>query len=418
VPTLVAGHFLELNRNLALIYGAAFARSTGVGLTGVILGVFLARVGFSPSRIGLVITAGLAGTALATLLTSLRADRLGRRRVAVTINVLAATGGLALSWTSHFSTIVLIGFVGMVNGMGTDRGPLFALEQAVIPQTISVDRRTVALSWHALVMDIGHALGALLAGLPLLLSHGFGLDLLAGYKVTFAIYALLNLTGAVFYLLLSAAIEADAARVDDVLVARLSPQSRAVVTRLAALSGLDSLGGGFLTDALLAYWFFRRFGISEAHLGLLFSLGNLLNSGSYLIAAWLARRIGLLNTMVFTHIPSSLLLMTVPFAPSPAWAVILYLGWESLVEMDVPARQSYLMAVVRPEERTFSSGVTNLTRSAARSVTPSLAGFVMQHLALGAPLFLGGGLKITYDLLLFTAFRRLKPVEEQDAAEG
>ncbi|MGE5326038.1 MAG: MFS transporter, partial [Deltaproteobacteria bacterium] len=183
-----------------------------------------------------------------------------------------------------------------------------------------------------------------------------------------------------------------------------------------ALSGLDSLGGGFLTDALLAYWFFRRFGISEANLGLLFALGNVLNSGSYLIAAKLSRRIGLLNTMVFTHIPSSLLLMAVPLAPSPVWAVIFYLGWESLVEMDVPARQSYLMAVVKPEERTFSSGATNLTRSVARSLTPSVAGFVMQHLALATPLFLGGGLKITYDLLLFRAFRNLKPKEERALA--
>jgi MFS family permease len=160
------------------------------------------------------------------------------------------------------------------------------------------------------------------------------------------------------------------------------------------------------------------FGISEGTLGVLFSAGNLLNSGSYLIAAWLARRIGLLNTMVFTHIPSSLLLMAVPLAPSSGWAVALYLAWESLVEMDVPTRQSYIMAVVQPSERTFSTGVTNLARSVSRSITPSLAGYVMQHIALAMPLFLGGGIKIAYDLLLYSAFRHLRPPEEQISHRG
>jgi len=300
-----------------------------------------------------------------------------------------------------------------VNGMGTDRGPAFALEQAIIPQTVPHELRTHALSWHTLVMDIGHALGALLAAVPLLLSIWFGLGLLLSYKLTFCIYAAVNLLSAMVYSLPSVLIEAEPQKNTKDEARRLSPQSRAVVGKLAALSGLDSFGGGFLTDALIAYWFFRRFGISEASLGLLFFAGNILNAGSYLVAAALARKIGLLKTMVFTHIPSSILLMLVPLAPGAKWAMGLYLAWESLVEMDVPARQSYLMAVVRPEERTFSSGVTNLARSAARSISPSLAGYTMQHVALATPLFLGGSFKIAYDLLLYSAFRRLKPPEEQ-----
>ena len=406
------------SRNLRIIYIAAFLRSTGVGLTGVLLGVYLSRAGFSASQIGVVITAGLAGLAATMLLVSLLGDRLGRRRVLVAISLLGVLGGLGLAFTSRFSGLLILAFVGLVNGMGTDRGPAFALDQALIPQTVPDERRTWALSYHSLIMDIGHALGALMAGLPLLFTGLLNLNLFGAYRVTFGLYALLNLFGALVYLLLSPEIEAPRTQLLKSDSPRLSPQSRGVVTRLAALSGLDSLGGGFLTDALMAYWFFHRFGVTESTLGLIFFAGNLLNSGSYLIAARLARRIGLLNTMVFTHIPSSLLLMTIPLAPSAPWAIAFYLAWESLVEMDVPTRQSYIMAVVRPEERTFASGVTNLARNVARSLTPSVAGFVMQKVALAMPLFLGGGIKIAYDVLLYSAFRRLKPPEEEKIAKA
>jgi MFS family permease len=402
----------NLHWNLRAIYAAALLRSIGVGLTGVLLGVYLSRAGFSASRIGVVITAGLAGLAFATAVVSLFADRVGRRRVLVAVSLLGALGGLGLALTTRFPGLLALAFIGMVNGMGTDRGPAFALDQALIPQTTSSDRRTRALSWHSLIMDLGHALGALMAGLPLLLARWLGLDLLASYRVIFSLYAVVNLLSAIAYGLLTRAIEAPVQEAVQTPGPRLSPQSQAVVTRLAVLSGIDSLGGGFLTDALLAYWFFHRFGLTEGTLGLLFSLGNLLNSFSYLIAARLAEKIGLLNTMVFTHIPSSLLLMTVPLAPSSGWAALFYLAWESLVEMDVPTRQSYIMAVVQPSERTFASGVTHLARSVARSISPSFAGFFMQRVALATPLFLGGSIKIAYDLLLFSAFRSLKPPEE------
>jgi predicted MFS family arabinose efflux permease len=401
------------NRDLRVIYTAGLLRSTGVGLTGVLLGVYLSRAGFSATQIGVVITAGLAASALGTLIVSLGADRLGRRRTLIGLSLLSALGGVGLVLTNRFSGILVLGFIGMVNGMGTDRGPAFSLDQAIIPQTTSVEQRTTALSWHSLVMDIGHALGALGAALPLLLHQWLPLELLTCYRITFGIYAALNALTASAYLLLSPAVEVRGEPATQDRGVRISPPSRSVITKLAALSSVDSLGGGFLTDALLAYWFFHRFGIRESSLGLLFSVGNMLNSGSYLLAASLARRIGLLNTMVFTHIPSSLLLMAVPFSPSPVWAVVFYLAWESLVEMDVPTRQSYLMAVVQPAERTLATGVTNSARSVSRSITPSLAGYVMQHVALATPLFLGGGIKIAYDLLLYSAFRRLKPPEKE-----
>lgn len=414
---------MRANLNLTAIYSAAFLRSLGVGLTGVLLGVYLARIGFSVSQLGLVITAGLAGAALGTTLVSFFADHLGRRRALVVLGLLGALGGVGLITATRLAGILLLAFAGMINGMGTDRGPNFALEQAIIPQAVAAERRTWALSWHSLMLDAGHALGAVAAGLPLLFSRWLNIDLGAAYRLTFGLYTVANLLAVIMYLFLSPEVEVTVRHADVAvesrtvrpgLTAGISAEAKAVVYKLAALSGVDSLGGGFLTDALIAYWFFRRFGIPEASLGLLFFVGHLLNSASYLLAAWLARRIGLLNTMVFTHIPSSLFLIGVPLVPTPALAVLLFLGREALVEMDVPTRQSYIMAVVQPHERTFASGVSNLTRNVARAVTPSAAGYLMQSVSLATPLYLGGSLKIVYDLLIYRAFRNLRPPEEQN----
>lgn len=404
---------MPLNRNLALIYGAAFLRALGVGMTGVILGIYLSRVGFSATLIGVVIASGLAGSALATLIVSFRADRLGRRRTLISLSLLMSLGGLALALTTAVPSILLLSFLGMLNGMGRDRGAAFALEQAIIPETAPAERRTWALAWYNLVLDGGHAVGALASAIPFLFRSMLDVNLLASYQFTFGLYAVLGVVSAVLYAFLSRQIEVVKTTSLSKEATKISPESKRIVTRLAALSGLDSLGGGFLTSALIAYWFFRRFGVAEESLGPLFFVLRLANAGSYLVAAWLARRIGLLNTMVFTHIPSSLFLIAVPFAPSFAWAVAMLLARECLVEMDVPTRQSYIVAVVGPQERTFASGMTNVTRNVAWATAPSFAGYFMQHLALASPLFLGGGIKITYDLLLYIAFRRVKPPEEQ-----
>jgi len=384
---------------------------------GVVLGIYLARRSFSATQIGFVLGIGLAGAALGTLIVGLRADRFGRRRALVFLSILAAFGALGLVFTHSFLGILLAAFFGTLNGMGSDRAGAYALEQAIIPHTVTAERRTIALSWYNLVLDAGHALGALAGSLPLVFARWLGIGLLSAYTVTFGVYAACNLLSATVYLFLSPEIEVVRSPGFGGREHKISPQSRKIITRFAAVSGLDSLGGGFLTDALFAYWFFLRFGVAEGALGPLFSAAHLLNSISYLVAARLARKIGLLNTMVFTHIPSSLFLIAVPFAPSFPAAVVLFLARESLVEMDVPTRQSYLAAVVQPQERTFASGVANLTRNISWATAPTLAGYLMQHVAPATPLFFGAGAKITYDLLLYSAFRRLKPLEEQ-AAKG
>jgi hypothetical protein len=233
------------------------------------------------------------------------------------------------------------------------------------------------------------------------------------YQTLFIGYAAINVLSGILYLLLSP--EVEIARKQGATLARtaISPQGKSTVMRLSALFAIDSFGGGFLTDALVSYWFFRRFAIAENKLAILFFLVHVLNALSHLGAAMLARRIGLVNTMVFTHLPSSVFLIAAAFAPSARWAIVLFLLRESLVEMDVPTRQSYVAAVVHPNERTFASGVTNLTRNASWAAASSVAGVFMQRVAFSAPLLLGGGLKIFYDLLLYRSFRHSVPPEEQ-----
>jgi len=403
---------LRLNRNLTLIYAAAFFRACGVGLTGVILGIYLARAGFSAAFIGVAVAAGFVGAALATLAVSYRADTLGRRKTLFILSLLAALGG-GVALATHQPFVLFFSFAGMINGMGRDRSAASALEQAIVPGAVADDRRTMALAWYNLVLDSGHAAGALVGLTPYLLRSWLQVSLLPSYQLTFALFVVLNLMSAVLYLFLSQEIEVVSVRGVKGIATEVSPASKRIVTRLAALFSLDGLGGGFLTGTLIAYWFFRRFGVTEASLGPLFFAVRVANAGSYFIAAWLARRIGLINTMVFTHIPSSLFLMAAALAPSFHWAVALFLAREFLVEMDVPTRQSYTLAIVKPDERTYASGFTGLTRTLTWGAGSTFAGYVMQHLALATPLFLGAGLKIVYDILLFGAFRRMKPPEEQ-----
>jgi MFS family permease len=405
------------HRDLLLIDAAGFLRSLGVGLTGVVLGIYLFRIGLSSIAIGLVIAAGLAGSALATVIVSFAADRLGRRRSLLVLSLLSALGGLALALSPALPLLLTMAFVGMLNGTGTDRSASFALDQAVVPGLVPDSRRTWGLAWYNVLLDGGGSLGALGAGLPILLQRHLAFSVLGSYRVLFFGYSGLCLLVASLYLLLSPAIEITDAPALRQMSAGIAPESKKIIAKLTALFSLDAFGGGFLTDALVAYWFFRRFGIPEHDLGLVFFAVHILNAGSHLGAAWLARRIGLVNTMVFTHLPSSLFLIAVPFAPSFKWAVLLFLCREALVEMDVPTRQSYVAALVRPSERTFASGITNLARNVFWAVGSATAGLLMQALTFSAPLLIGGGAKVTYDLLLYRAFRRLKPPEERRSAD-
>jgi MFS family permease len=397
-----------LDTNRRRIYAAAFLRAVATSMTGVLVGLFLARLGFSAGFTGLVVGLGLGGAAFAAFLATARADRWGRRRFLVGVSLATLAGVLCVAAASHAVVIALAAFFGMLNGMGRDRGASLIVEQAILPSTATDAERTKVFAWYNVVQDAGAAIGALLAGLPAWLRGGLHWGELDSTRAALAIAGLLALPAVFIYFRLSASAESasPAARVT------ISPGSRRVLGRISALFALDSLGGGFLTSALLSWFFFERFGVNEVTIGLLFFGARVLNAFSHLGAAWLAKRIGLVNTMVWTHVPSSLLLASVAIAPNFTVAAVLFLLREGLVEMDVPTRQSYVMAVVRPEERTFASGVTHLVRMAAWAVGAPIAGAAMQGLSLASPLVAAAGMKIAYDLLLWRAFRNVKPPEE------
>jgi MFS family permease len=391
-----------------LIYTAAFLRALATGMAGVLLGLTLARLGFSAAAIGAVLSAGLVGATLALVIVTWAGDRLGRRRCLLWLSLLGAAGGLGAALVDSPLAMAAAAFVGILNGMGRDRGAALVLEQAILPATTNDAGRTNAFARYNLLTDIGHALGALLAAAPTLLAS-LGVDETQAFRLMFLLYAGLLAAGAPLALKLSPAAETCAAGPRR----PVSPESRKIVWKISALFAIDSIAGGFLGSALLSYYFFERFAVSAALIGALFFAARVANALSHLGAAWLAARIGLVNTMVFTHIPSSLLLASVAFAPNFWVAAVLFLLREGLVEMDVPTRQSYVMAVVAPEERTWASGVTHLVRLGGWAVAPSFAGWLMQAASPAAPLFIGAGMKIAYDLLLWRAFRKLKPPEER-----
>jgi len=390
------------------IYVVAFCRALATGMVGVLLGLYLARLGVGAAGIGVVIAAGLVGGALALLVTTWFADRLGRRRTLLLLTALACAGGLFAAVANEVWALVLAAFFGMLNGMGRDRGAALVLEQAILPATADDAGRTQVFARYNVLTDIGHALGGLAAAAPTI-AMTFGIGEIAAYRGMFVVYALLLGLALPLYARLSQAAEAGTAAKGQ----KITPETKRVVWKISGLFAIDSIAGGFLGTALLSYFFFERFAVAAATIGLLFFAARVLNALSHLGAAWLAQRVGLVNTMVFTHIPSSILLASVAFAPNFWVAAVLFLLREGLVEMDVPTRQSYVMAVVKPQERTYASGVTHLVRLGGWAVAPSFAGWLMQAASLAAPLFIGAAMKIGYDLLLWRAFRKIKPPEER-----
>jgi len=395
-------------RTRRLLYASGFVRAMATSTAGVTLGGFLAALDAHGAELGLVVSAGLAGGASAAILATLVADRIGRRRFLVVTSLLGVIGTVGFALASSPAVLAAAAFVGMVNGMGKDRGAALILEQAALPGLAPASERTQLLARYTMVLDLGHALGALAAGAPVWLARATSLSGAAPHRATLLACAACGVVALAIYSRLGRAIDVDTAP-----RLALTPRSRAIVVRISSLFALDGLGGGFLTTAMLAFFLFERFGVSAAVVGSLFFGARILNAISHLGAAWLASRIGLVNTMVFSHIPSSLLLVTVAFAPSFPVAAVLFLLREGLVEMDVPTRQSYVLAVVEPSERTVVSGITTLVRLAAWAIAPGFAGLLMTGDTMFLPLVIGAAMKIAYDILLWRAFRGLKPPEER-----
>jgi MFS family permease len=399
-----------ISKDARIFYATAFVRSTAAGMTGVAAAIALRERGLPVRQTGYVIGAGLAGMAVATAFVTLAGDRIGRRRMLATLALLSACGYIALASIQEFRILVVLVFAGMTNAMGRDRGAAATIDQAALPEVTTPERRTWTFAWYNVVLDAGQTIGSAAGAIPVLLATMWGVSRAAGHAWTFMGCAAALAATAAAYAGLSPHVEVASDRRPG--LAHVDRQTRTIASKLVLLFGLDSLGSGFLNSALIAFWFFERYGLSEVRVAALFAAARLLNAVSHILAAWLARRIGLVNTMVLTHLPSSIFLMLAPLAPGAAGAAALFLAREALVEMDVPARQSYMMAIVAPEQRTFVSGVTNVTRLVGWAVGPIVAGAMMQGVGSATPLFIGGSLKIAYDVLLYYQFRHLRAPEE------
>ena len=391
-----------------ILYAAAFLRALAIGLMAVLIGLYAARLGFNAAQIGVVLSAALWGAALAALFTLLLGPKLSQRALLVSMSGLPVLGAVILLSSEAFPIIVAAAFVGMFNVHGRDRGAIPIIEQALLPATASDAHRTRVFAWYNVLLDAGYAGGGLLAALPTLLEASMGLATVEAMRLALALFCVLYAAAAVLYARLPANLPGAA----PVGLGSLSPETKPIVAKLSLLFFIDSFGGGFIGSALFAYYFAEQFHVSAAAIAVLFAAGRLLSAFSHLAAAWLAKRIGLVNTMVYTHVPSSLLLFTIVAADRFELAAFLFLVREALSEMDVPTRQSYVMAVVKPEERLAAAGITALVRSGGWALAPVFAGMMMHAGGLGLPLAFAGITKLGYDLLLWREFRRVKPPEE------
>ena len=398
----------ELSPDGWLLFVTYGVRTFAYGFLSVILGPYLAALGFEAGAIGWIFTASLAGGAVMTVALTTAADRLGRRRMLLAGAVLMALAGLVFALTDRLFPLALAAIVGAISPSGKDVGPFLALEQAMLPETAPGRHRTSVFAAYNLVGSAASALGALAVGLPAVL----GLAPLTGYRALLWAYAGVAVVLLVLFGRLTARVEVAAPRSPGGPRGLGVSRSRGVVARLAALFALDSFAGGFVVQGLMAYWFYLRYGVDTAGLAGIFFATNLLSAISFLAAAPIARRIGLLNTMVFTHLPSNVLLLFVPLMPGLPLAVVMLLARQLLSQLDVPTRQSYTMAVVAPEERAAAAGLTAVARSVAAAVAPAFAGVTLAAPALGLPFLVAGALKIVYDLTILAVFRHVRPPEE------
>jgi len=397
-----------------LLFTTRITRLFAYGFLSVVLVLYLAAAGLSETRIGLLLTLTLAGDAAISLWITVSADRLGRKRMLILGAVLMLGAGVGFLATRDFTLLVIAAVIGVISPSGLEVGPFLSIEQAALSQLLPDERRTQVFAWYNLVGSFATALGSLGGGLLAQTLQGSGFTPLSSYRALLVAYALGGGLLAVIFLFLSPAVEtkANPEAVNCKRVLGLH-RSRGMVAKLSSLFALDAFAGGLVVQSIMAYWFHVRFGVHVAALGGIFFGANLLAGVSALLAARIAARIGLVKTMVFTHIPSNLLLCLVPLMPNVRLAVGVLLLRFTISQMDVPTRQSYTMAVVAPDERSAASGMTTIARSVGASLSPSLSGLLLASpLLLNVPFFLAGGLKVIYDLLLYRDFKALKPPEE------
>lgn len=402
-----------LSRDGRLLFVTRMVRMFAYGFLAVVLALYLAQIGLDEGQIGLLLSATLVGDAIISLWITAVADRVGRRRMLILGAGLLMAAGAVFALSGNLVLLTLAAIVGTISPSGNEVGPFLSIEQAALPQTTTNEQRTSVFAWYNLAGSFATAVGALCGGGLASLMQGIGSTPLDSYRIVIMGYALCGVLLAACFSRLSPAVESHPMEAVSVPRAFGLHRSKGIVARLSALFMLDAFAGGLVVQSLVAYWFYRRFGVNEATLGAIFFGANLFAGLSALAAARVAARFGLINTMVWTHIPSNLLLMLVPLMPTMPLAVLVLLARFCISQMDVPTRQSYVVAVVAPDERSAAAGITTIARTAATALSPLVAGALLGASLFSVPFFLAGGLKIAYDLALYRSFRAIKPPEER-----
>jgi MFS family permease len=415
---LIPGALRTLTRDGWLLFATRFARLFAYGSLSVILVFYLVGLGLSEAQVGLVLTLTLVGDVVVSLYLTTRADRIGRRRMLIIGSILMAAAGLAFACTSNLLFLVIAGTIGVISPSGNEVGPFLSIEQAALSHIVPAAARTEVFAWYTLAGAVATALGALCGGgLTQVLQHT-AMTHVQSYRAVVLLYAALGVALLFLFLCLSKSVEVNPVSNGSVHSSSVAhmfgiSRSRNVVLKLSGLFALDSFAGGFVVQSFAAYWFYLRYGVQPAALGVIFFWANVFAGISALFASRLAARIGLVRTMVVTHLPSNLLLILVPLMPNLSLAVFVLLLRFSISQMDVPTRQSYTMAVVPAEERSAAGGFTGVARTTGAAISPLFVGFMFARASwINVPFFLAGTLKILYDLLLYKEFVSIPPAEE------
>lgn len=400
-----------------LILSARIIRTFAYGFLSIVLAIYLKLLGFNDVLIGVVLTATLVNSVIFTLIASFYADRIGRRKTLIIYGALMSIAGAIFLATENYFALIAAALIGTINVTGSETGAFLSIEQALLPQTVKNNKkRNTVFALYNMAGTFAMSAGVLLSGLPTILQEQYAMNQVESIKPLFLLYSVLGIGVIGIYFMLSNKIEVLlSGNTANSVMQTLSPQSKQIVGKLSGLFAVDSFAGGFVIQSIVSLWFFTKFGVDLAAISVIFSMAGVLTAFSFFAAAKIADRIGLVNTMVFTHIPSNVFLILVGFAPSLPLAIAFYLARMTLSQMDVPTRQSYIVAVVGEDERTPAAGITNISRNISQAVSPSLTGYILQILpTLSAPFILGGALKIAYDIALYVNFRKIRPAEEEE----
>ena len=413
------GALKGLTRDGWLLFLTRFIRLFAYGSLSVVLVFYLIALGLSESQTGILLTLTLVGDVVVSLFLTTRADRMGRRRMLIVGAILMAAAGLAFACTKNLLLLIIAGTIGVISPSGNEVGPFLSIEQAALSHVVSQQTRTEAFAWYTLTGSVATAMGALFGGTVTHALQRTTWTPVGTYRVVVVLYSLLGVILAYSFTRLSPAAEVSLTQEGSALPGTIGSflgigHSRPMVMKLSSLFALDSFAGGFVVQSFAAFWFYLRFGVNPGTLGVIFFWANIFAGISALLASRLASRLGLINTMVVTHLPSNVLLILVPLMPSLSLAVLVLLVRFSISQMDVPTRQSYTMAVVRPEERSAAAGITGVARTMGAAISPLFVGFMFARPSwINVPFFIAGTLKIIYDLLLYQAFVAIRPPEER-----